>query len=102
MKPLINQMPMVGGVQYFFLNPPTVDFNLIGVADVFDMPGLSDLIRRIVQEQIASMCVLPNKMFIQLSDAVNAREVCAMQPQGVVRICAIEARNLMKMDVRFF
>lgn len=40
-------------------------------------------------------------MFIQLSDAVNARETCAMQPQGVVRICAIEARNLMKMDVRF-
>jgi hypothetical protein len=38
-------------------------------------------------------------MFIQLSDAVNARETCAMQPQGVVRICAIEARNLMKMDV---
>lgn len=36
-----------------------------------------------------SRCVLPNKMFIQLSDAVNARETCAMQPQGVVRICAI-------------
>lgn len=45
-------------------------------------------------------CVLPNRMFIQLSDNVNAREACAMQPQGVVRICAIEARNLMKMDVR--
>lgn len=55
MKPLINQMPMIGGVQYFFLNPPSLEFNLIGVADVFDMPGLSDLIRRIVQEQISNM-----------------------------------------------
>jgi len=44
-------------------------------------------------------CVLPNKMFVQLAENINAREVCAMQPQGVVRICAIEARNLMKMDV---
>jgi Ca2+-dependent lipid-binding protein len=55
MKPLINTMPMIGGVQYFFLNPPSLEFNLIGVADVFDMPGLSDLIRRIVQEQISNM-----------------------------------------------
>lgn len=55
MKPLINQMPLIGGVQYFFLNPPSLDFNLIGVADVLDMPGLADLIRRIVQEQIAAM-----------------------------------------------
>lgn len=57
MKPLINQMPMIGGVQYFFLNPPSLEFNLIGVADVFDMPGLSDLIRRIVSEQISNMYV---------------------------------------------
>lgn len=55
MKPLINQMPLIGGVQYFFLNPPSLDFNLIGLADVLDMPGLADLIRRIVQEQIAAM-----------------------------------------------
>jgi len=55
MKPLIDQMPLIGGVQYFFLNPPNLDFNLIGVADVLDMPGLSDLIRRIVMEQISSM-----------------------------------------------
>ncbi len=55
MKPLINQMPLIGGVQYFFLNPPSLDFNLIGIADVLDMPGLADLMRRIVQEQIAAM-----------------------------------------------
>lgn len=55
MKPLISTMPLIGGVQYFFLNPPSLDFNLIGVADVLDMPGLADLIRRIVQEQIAAM-----------------------------------------------
>ncbi|CAG7726678.1 unnamed protein product [Allacma fusca] len=99
MKPLINQIPLIGGVQYFFLNPPSLDFNLIGAADLFDMPGLSDLIRRIVQEQICAMCVLPNKMFIQLSDQVNASDTCITRPQGVVRICAIEAKNLLKKDV---
>ncbi|ODN05770.1 Extended synaptotagmin-2 [Orchesella cincta] len=99
MKPLVNQMPLIGGIQYFFLNPPSLDFNLIGVADVLDMPGLADLIRRIVQEQIAAMCVLPNKMFVQLAENVNAQETCALRPQGVIRICAVEARNLLKKDV---
>lgn len=44
-------------------------------------------------------CVLPNKMFIQLAENVNPSEACATRPQGVVRICAIEAKNLMKKDV---
>ena len=43
MKPLIAQIPLVGGVQIFFLNSPSVDFNLIGVVDVLDMPGLKYL-----------------------------------------------------------
>lgn len=40
MKPLITIMPLVGGLQVFFLNNPSIDFNLVGVADVLDMPGL--------------------------------------------------------------
>lgn len=44
-------------------------------------------------------CVLPNKMFIQLAEDVNPRETCALRPQGVIRICAVEARNLLKKDV---
>lgn len=40
MKPLIPAIPLVGGVQVFFLNNPDIDFNLIGIADVLDMPGL--------------------------------------------------------------
>lgn len=39
MKPLLPVMPIVGGVQAFFLNPPAINFNLIGVADVLDLPG---------------------------------------------------------------
>lgn len=40
MKPLISTIPLVGGLQVFFLNNPDIDFNLIGIADVLDMPGL--------------------------------------------------------------
>lgn len=39
MKPLIPVMPLVGGIQAFFLNNPAIDFNLVGAADILDFPG---------------------------------------------------------------
>lgn len=40
MKPLITASPLVGGLQIFFLQQPDIDYDLMGVADVLDMPGL--------------------------------------------------------------
>lgn len=40
MKPLITSIPLVGGLQVFFLNNPDIDFDLVGIADFLDMPGL--------------------------------------------------------------
>jgi Ca2+-dependent lipid-binding protein len=50
-------MPLIGGLQIFFLNNPNIDFNLVGLADVLDFPGLSDILRRIIVEQIAGIMV---------------------------------------------
>lgn len=98
MKPLITSMPLVGGLQVFFLNNPTIDFNLVGVADLLDMPGLSDILRRIIVEQVARMMVLPNKLPIQLSDVVPATALKMSEPEGVLRVHVVEAKQLMKMD----
>ncbi|KAK7792686.1 hypothetical protein R5R35_007285 [Gryllus longicercus] len=99
MKPLISDMPLVGGLQIFFLNNPTVDFNLVGVADMLDMPGISDLLRRTIVEVIAGIMVLPNKLPIQLSDSVQAEQLRMPELEGVLRIHVVEARNLMKKDI---
>lgn len=89
MKPLITKMPMVGGLQIFFLNNPNIDFNLVGVADVLDMPGLSDLLRRIIVEQVANMMVLPNKLPIRLSDSIPANTLKTPEPEVNVYLCKI-------------
>nr|CAD7265731.1 unnamed protein product [Timema shepardi] len=99
LKPLIQQMPLVGGIQLFFLNNPTIDFNLVGVADLLDMPGLSDLLRRVIVEQIANMMVLPNKLPIKLSDLVPSRLLKVPEPEGVLRVHIVEAKDLMKKDI---
>ncbi|XP_015835626.1 extended synaptotagmin-like protein 2a isoform X1 [Tribolium castaneum] len=99
MKPLITTIPLVGGLQVFFLNNPDIDFDLIGIADLLDMPGLSDILRRIVVETVASMMVLPNKFPIKLSDDVDAMELKAPEPEGVLRVHVVEAKHLMKKDI---
>lgn len=99
MKPLISTMPLFGGMQIFFLNNPNIDFNLVGVVDLLDMPGLSDLLRRIIVEQVAAFMVLPNKLPIILSDEIEALSLKMPEPEGVLRVHVVEAKNLMKMDI---
>lgn len=99
MKPLITTMPLVGGLQIFFLNNPAIDFNLVGVADLLDMPGLSDMLRRIIVEQVAAMMVLPNKLPIKLSEEVASTALKFPEPEGVLRVHVVEAKDLMKKDI---
>ncbi|CAH0722662.1 unnamed protein product, partial [Brenthis ino] len=99
MKPLITKMPLVGGLQVFFLNNPSIDFNLVGAADVLDMPGFSDILRRCIVEQIAKMMVLPNKLPIKLSDEIPTVDLRMPEPEGVLRIHLVQAQNLMKKDI---
>ncbi|XP_073836437.1 extended synaptotagmin-like protein 2 isoform X4 [Musca autumnalis] len=99
MKPLIRSMPLIGGLQIFFLNNPNIDFNLVGVIDLLDMPGLSDLLRRIIVEQIGNVMVLPNKLPITLSNEVPATSLKMPEPEGVLRIHVVEAKDLMKKDI---
>ncbi|XP_063547334.1 extended synaptotagmin-2-A isoform X2 [Cydia strobilella] len=99
MKPLITKIPLVGGLQVFFLNNPSIDFNLVGAADVLDMPGLSDILRRCIVEQIANMMVLPNKLPIKLSDEIPTVDLRMPEPEGVLRIHLVQAQNLMKKDI---
>ncbi|XP_076234601.1 extended synaptotagmin-like protein 2 isoform X3 [Calliopsis andreniformis] len=99
LKPLLPAMPLVGGVQAFFLNPPAINFNLVGVADVLDLPGFNDILRKIIVEQIAAFVVLPNKIVIPLSETVPVESLKIPEPEGVLRIHVVEAKHLMKKDI---
>lgn len=38
LKPLIDILPLAGGIQMFFLYPPDIDFTLDGLAGVLEFP----------------------------------------------------------------
>ncbi|CAH1966610.1 unnamed protein product [Acanthoscelides obtectus] len=99
LKPLIPTLPLVGGVQIFFLNAPEIDFELDGIVGVLEFPGLSDCLRKCVKDTLASMIVLPNKFPIVLTKEISSEKLKTPNPVGVLRIHIIEAKNLLKKDL---
>ncbi|KYN37114.1 Extended synaptotagmin-2 [Trachymyrmex septentrionalis] len=99
MKPMLPMMPLIGGVQIFYLNVPTINFNLVGVADVLDLPGFNEILRKTIIEQISAIVVLPNKIIIPLSEEIPMESLKIPEPEGVLRIHVVEAKHLMKKDI---
>lgn len=101
LKPLLPYPPMIGGVTGFFLETPKIDFNLTGMGEMVELPGLLNAIRSIVNAQVSNICVLPNEIVIPLAPNVDVTKLYFPEPDGVVRFKLIEAKNLENRDISF-
>ena len=54
LKPHINKIPVIGGVQVYFLKTPEITYALGGVAGILEIPGLNKMVERIIIKQV--MC----------------------------------------------
>ena len=71
--PLLPEAPLLGGLTMYFINRPRVDFDLTNVLNVLETPGLSTVLRNLVDDAIAGFMVLPNKLAIPLSGSLQFR-----------------------------
>ncbi|XP_020611586.1 extended synaptotagmin-2-like isoform X2 [Orbicella faveolata] len=101
LRPLIPAAPLVGGVSVFFLNRPDIDFDLTNLANILDIPGLSDIIRGVIDDVVAGFVVLPNRITVPLTN-VDPYELKYPLPDGVLRIEVLEAKDLVKKDIGVF
>ena len=51
-----------------------------------DMPGLSAIIRKIVQEQLGAFMVLPNKFTMQLAESVTPKQLKCPDTAGKINL----------------
>lgn len=98
-KPLLGRMPLFGGLSVFFLNNPNINFNLTSLANALDLPGLNDMLLTIIQENIANIMVLPNRIVIQMAQGLEISRLRYPQPHGVLRIHVLGAKELEKADI---
>ena len=99
LKPLIKDRPLIGCVSAYFLQNPIVEMNFANFAEILDFPGLNEMLRRAIKEQIARVIVLPNKFVFPLVDNFNTSLIKLTVPIGIVRLEIIEAKKLKKSDL---
>jgi Ca2+-dependent lipid-binding protein len=103
-KPLTNELPVVSGIQYAFINMPLVDLKFTGLASVAEMSVLNDSIKAAIQGSLLSSC-LPYRRLYKLSADNNYLDTY-VPPLGVLRLTVetgrgfvIEKRLLAKDDI---
>jgi Ca2+-dependent lipid-binding protein len=104
MKPLTNELPVVSGIQYSFINLPQIDLQFTGLATVAEMSMLNDAIRGAIQGAMMSSC-LPYRRLYKMSRDNNFLDTY-VPPRGILRLhieqgrgFVIEKRLLAKDDI---
>ena len=85
LKPLSNVIPCIDAIQYSFINPPHLELDFTGLANVADFSIVDKTIRNIIQDVLASMIVLPLRMVYKMTPATNFGDIYT-PIKGVARI----------------
>lgn len=88
MLPLIDRMPLVSAVQVAFINPPELDLDFTGMANIADLSIIDSTIRNTIHYSMASMMVLPNRMLVKMDPANDYFETY-QEPIGIVRLTVV-------------
>ncbi|CAF1446604.1 unnamed protein product [Rotaria sp. Silwood1] len=99
LSPLINTIPLVGAVTFFFLKKPSIDFQLTDAGTLVDIPGLHDLLLVQINDIIASMMVLPNRQVLPFVKDIPIGYLRCSNLQSVVRAFILEAKDLINADL---
>jgi len=95
-------MPLVGGVELYFMQMPDFDYSLSKLVTVAEIPGVSNIIKSVLDNIIRRGFVWPNRFsfFFPIESVENLRnQTFAMPaPQGVLVVEVVRGRHLVKKD----
>lgn len=100
LKPLTNQLPVVSAVQYAFINPPSMKLDFTGLAQVADLKVIHNSIQKVIQETMASMVVLPNRMLYKMDLSNNFLDTYHA-PLGIARITLVGGQGFVEEKKSF-
>jgi len=97
LKDLIPMPPLVSAVVAYFIAPPTIDFDLTGLANVADNPLISKTVRSTVVNAISTQLVNPHRIVVPLG-APDASIYRWPMPKYIAKITVKEAADLVDAD----
>jgi len=98
-----REPPFYGGVELYFVNNPQIDYDMTGVTNIADAPGIRKIIRNVIWSEINRNLVVPSRIAIDFldHDDFDLADVQFPPPIGVVRFTLNSAKNLKAMDTGF-
>ena len=81
LRPLTRDLPFFSNLVVSFVSPPELNFDLGGVANLFDFPGLVELAKGAAMESLSAMVVVPRGVVVPMveQDAAEEDEVIPCQ-----------------------
>ena len=83
--PLTNAIPLIGAAQIAFINPPVLELDFTGAANVADFSAIDGTVRSTILSIINSMFTLPNRFLVKLDANVDYFKTYHY-PLGIVRV----------------
>jgi hypothetical protein len=95
MQPLTTDLPCLDAISYAFVNPPDLDLDFTGLANVADLAvmDVKSMIRQILSDVVASVVVLPAKMTYVLNPLADYRDVYTPAFWGIARLTVYRGRG---------
>lgn len=94
LAPLVERLPLVTAVQVAFINPPELELDFTGLANLADFSLIDDSIRKLIDGIIASILVLPNRLLIKI-DPANDFHQTVLEQLGTLRLTVVKGAGFV-------
>jgi len=99
--PLLDKPPLIGGFSLTMPDIPKIEFDLTGIANLAEIPGVRGYIMTMIESFFANKLVLPNRVAYALGDIANGVDPASVRnppPMGLLKVKVYSAKNLPSED----
>lgn len=95
---LLEDLPLIGGIQVFFVNPPELDLKLTGAIGWMQHVGvIKRMLVDAILKQLGTVLVLPKRVASPFADEVDVFQLLTPMPEGILRL---EVKAVSKANER--
>eukprot|EP00756_Hemistasia_phaeocysticola_P061405 Hpha_TRINITY_DN4886_c0_g1::TRINITY_DN4886_c0_g1_i1::g.20222::m.20222 len=102
MRPMLAGLPFLGGMEIMFINPPEIDLDFRGIANVADVPGLNERVRKVMRDGVSGVLALPYRIGLPFAfrhPDVDPSSHTYPLPEGILRLRCVKALGLRSADL---
>eukprot|EP00927_Polykrikos_kofoidii_P047964 TRINITY_DN42227_c0_g1_i1.p1 TRINITY_DN42227_c0_g1~~TRINITY_DN42227_c0_g1_i1.p1 ORF type:complete len:614 (+),score=100.47 TRINITY_DN42227_c0_g1_i1:139-1842(+) len=93
--------PYFSGVEFYFVNPPEIEYHFTGLGRCTAIPGIRGIIQTALMGVLCRQMVLPSRLVIDCGgdDDAELVDLASPDPLGVLRLTFVSGTDLVAADL---